>query len=209
MSPEQIAGRRIDHRADLFALGVLLFEMLTGTAPFTGDDLHTVLYQVANVTPPPPSTANHAVSTMLDLVVAKALAKEPDARYQTAQEFAVDLRACTTGKVGEQTVPMARSAPSNTAASAAGTTRIDIGAETTPRLAISRRFDSTAALRRLAATSGTDGLAATIKLAPPRAAATAKGIRLSAYARRRRRAKLWSAAGVTIAAILAVVIALG
>jgi serine/threonine protein kinase len=94
MAPEQIAERRVDHRADIFALGVVLYEALTGATPFAGDDLDAILDQIANAMPLAPSVANAALPPMLDLVVAKALAKDPEARYQTGREMAADLRSC-------------------------------------------------------------------------------------------------------------------
>src|SRR3954469_19111126 len=94
MSPEQVLGRRADHRSDLFSLGVVLYEMLTGAPPFAGADLNAILFQIVNLVQPAPSTVNPAVPTMLDHVVAKALAKAPDDRYASAKELAADLREC-------------------------------------------------------------------------------------------------------------------
>ena len=91
MSPEQVAGKRADPRSDIFSLGVILYEMVTGKPPFTGDDVTAVMYQILNAVPPPPSSLNPAAPAMLDFIVAKALAKTPDERYQDAAEFARDL----------------------------------------------------------------------------------------------------------------------
>jgi len=91
MSPEQVIGRNLDHRTDIFSLGVVLYETLTGLPPFDGDNVNAIMYATVNTIPPAPSHANPGVPTMLDLVVAKALAKTVDERYQTMREFADDL----------------------------------------------------------------------------------------------------------------------
>ena len=91
MSPEQVIGRTLDHRTDIFSLGVVLYEALTGTPPFDGDNVNAIMYATVNATPPPPSSANANVPPMLDLVIAKALAKSVEERYQTMQEFFGDL----------------------------------------------------------------------------------------------------------------------
>jgi len=94
MSPEQVAGRRVDHRSDIFSLGVVLFEMVAGMAPFSGKDVGDLMYAVVNSQQPRPSQLNPAVPELLDLIVAKALQKDPAARYQSAREFAADLITC-------------------------------------------------------------------------------------------------------------------
>jgi len=92
MSPEQVLGKRADHRADIFSLGVILYEMLTGTAPFSGENITALMYQIVNFAPPAPSTVNHAVPEFLDYVVAKMIAKQLEERYQDSTEVARDLR---------------------------------------------------------------------------------------------------------------------
>jgi serine/threonine-protein kinase len=94
MSPEQVAGRRVDHRADIFSLGVVLYELTAGEPPFSAPNMAQLMQQIAIAAPLPPSTVNPAVPAMLDLILARALEKEPDARYQSAAEFAADLRTC-------------------------------------------------------------------------------------------------------------------
>ena len=94
MSPEQVAGRPVDQRSDIFSLGTVLYEVLTGTKLFSGADATEIMYNVAQLRPVPPSRINRQVPSMLDLVVAKALEKDANERYQDAHQFAADLRAC-------------------------------------------------------------------------------------------------------------------
>ena len=91
MSPEQVIGHNLDHRTDIFSLGVVLYESLTGLPPFDGDNVNAIMYATVNTVPPAPSNSHPGVPTMLDLIVAKALAKTVDERYQTMREFADDL----------------------------------------------------------------------------------------------------------------------
>lgn len=93
MAPEQVAGQATDGRTDIFALGVVLYEMLTGTMPFNGDNLSAIMYRILNEDPAPPSTVNPRVPPFFDPIIGRALAKRPQDRYQTAGEFARDLRA--------------------------------------------------------------------------------------------------------------------
>ena len=92
MSPEQVIGKTIDARSDIFSLGVVLYEALTGVAPFDGDNVNAIMYATVNTMPPPPSQHNRAVPAMLDLIVAKAMAKLLEDRYQNVKELADDMR---------------------------------------------------------------------------------------------------------------------
>jgi serine/threonine protein kinase len=94
MSPEQVIGKRADQRADIFSLGVIVYEMLCGSAPFSGENVTALMYQIVNFVPPAPSAVNEAVPEMLDYIVAKMLAKPVEERYQDAQEVVRDLREC-------------------------------------------------------------------------------------------------------------------
>jgi serine/threonine-protein kinase len=92
MSPEQVIGKTIDARSDIFSLGVVLYEALTGIAPFDGDNVNAIMYATVNTTPPPPSSHNRGLPPMLDLIAAKAMAKLLEDRYQSIKELADDLR---------------------------------------------------------------------------------------------------------------------
>jgi tetratricopeptide (TPR) repeat protein len=93
MSPEQARGERAGTRSDLFSVGVILWECLTGKPAFSGRTPMDVLAQVLQVDPPAPSTVNPGVPRVLDRIALKALAKDPEARYQTAEALAEDLES--------------------------------------------------------------------------------------------------------------------
>ena len=93
LSPEQAMGTAVDGRSDLFALGALLYEMITGRPAFAGASVIEIGAQVIHVDPPPPSSINPQVTAELDRITMKALKKKPEERYQTAEEMASDLRA--------------------------------------------------------------------------------------------------------------------
>ena len=97
MSPEQCLGEAIDHRSDLFSAGVVLYELLTGQKPFTGS-VDSIMYKICHEEPRPPSLAGEgAVPPALDAVLARALAKSPDARFQNAREFRETLLRAAGG----------------------------------------------------------------------------------------------------------------
>jgi serine/threonine-protein kinase len=87
MSPEQIMGQRIDYRTDLFSLGVLFYQTMTGELPFHGDNLSTLLYEITQVKHPPVRELGKKVPRACEQIVDKALAKHPDQRFSSASEI--------------------------------------------------------------------------------------------------------------------------
>jgi serine/threonine protein kinase/tetratricopeptide (TPR) repeat protein len=105
LSPEQATGKTIDGRSDLFALGALLYECLTGQSAFSGGSVLEIGAQIIHVTPDPPSKINPAVPPALDRVTMKALEKKVDARYQTAADFLKELKGAAES-LGTNGVPV-------------------------------------------------------------------------------------------------------
>lgn len=94
MSPEQVAGRKVDGRADLFSLGVTLFQLLTGELPFKGDSLASLMYQIANEKPADIRKLRKDLRPCVGRIIGKALQKAPERRYQTGADMAVALARC-------------------------------------------------------------------------------------------------------------------
>jgi serine/threonine-protein kinase len=91
MSPEQVKGRPLDGRSDLFSFGVILYEMLTGEKPFAGQNVTTIIYKIVNETPIAPRDLDTTIHPGLSGIVTKALAKSPEERYQSGAELVRDL----------------------------------------------------------------------------------------------------------------------
>jgi len=171
MSPEQVTGKLIDQRSDIFSLGVVLYEMLTDKAPFVGENVNAIMYQTLNSIPPPPSSVNQAVPDMLNFIVAKALAKGLEDRYQSAKDFASDLRACRDNLVRAATITAPKSLLSLADATAI-VPRLDQKEEPeTATLRLSTAFDSFGATLRLAALTASseevENLSKTFKMVRP------------------------------------------
>ncbi len=107
MAPEQVAGKSTDGRTDIFALGVVLYEMLTGTTPFHGDNLSAIMYKILHEEPAPPSAISPRVPVAFDRIISRALAKLPEDRYQTGREFARDVRDAGAASTREARRPAA------------------------------------------------------------------------------------------------------
>jgi eukaryotic-like serine/threonine-protein kinase len=101
LSPEQARGDSVDARSDVYSLGCVLYEIITGEPPFTGDSPVAVAYQHVREDPVPPSVRHEGISADLDAVILKALAKNPDNRYQTAAEMRADLVRVHNGETPE------------------------------------------------------------------------------------------------------------
>jgi eukaryotic-like serine/threonine-protein kinase len=185
LSPEQAAGQPADFRCDIFSLGVVLHELAAGEAPFSAASVAQLLQQITTATPRPPSATNRAVPAVLDLIVAKALDKQPDGRYQSAAEFAQDVRACLKelpGRKGDR--PEALEAtlaqpPAQAvdvvlegtraagATPAAGATAAALSATLAGQgmsLPLSRRFDSTEAFLQLTGPGGGEAAKETVRM---------------------------------------------
>ncbi len=98
LSPEQARGETVDARSDVYSLGCVLYEILTGEPPFVGDSPVAVAYQHVREDPVPPSQRHGGISPELDAVVLKALAKNPENRYQTAADMRTDLIRVHSGE---------------------------------------------------------------------------------------------------------------
>ena len=155
MSPEQVGGHPVDARSDIFSLGSVLYEMLAGTQAFAGGNLGQLLNAILHATQPPLSHHRTGIPTVLELVVARALQKNPEARYQDAEEMARDLAQCRISLArARSAAPAVVRTSSDPYASTASA-----GSEPSPLppapdrmgLAPSSRFDSEVGLRRLLA----------------------------------------------------------
>jgi len=231
MSPEQVAGKRAEPRSDTFSLGVILYEMLTGRPPFNGEDVTSVMFQILNLVPPPPSAVNTEVPEMLDFIIAKALAKASADRYGNASELAADLRECQkrieAAAVSTAAAPVAAK-PATTsfhpefAADLLSTTapaerrkdkEVDPNADTVeqsaPALGLSKAFDSLDATMRLAVQTGmTTDIRSLAQSSSARnsSASASPGYRMMTVPGWTSRDRLIFATGIICAAVLGAVI---
>jgi len=154
MSPEQVAGLPVDQRSDIFSLGIVLHEMLTGTRLFSGEDTPQIMHNVVHVEHEPPSRIKPELPSMLDFVVARALKKDATLRYQDAFELSADLGNCLAELRGKAPAAKAAADGTRTIKIATGDRTIqapaarDIATDST--LPFSRQFDPSLALDRVA-----------------------------------------------------------
>ena len=201
MSPEQVMGKEIDQRSDVFSLGVMLYEILTGQVPFAGENVNAIMYQTLNSIPMPPRSVNPGVPEMANFIVSKALSKGAEDRYQNAYDFAADLRTCRDNMphIGQQTdASQSPTGEEKDFSSTFNSTRQNSPVENVTKpdstIGLSPAFDSAAAVMRLAALTATgedvEMLSRTLNMARPSAeeikqsAPTAKAAYFVAYAAR-------------------------
>jgi beta-lactam-binding protein with PASTA domain/tRNA A-37 threonylcarbamoyl transferase component Bud32 len=136
LSPEQARGEQVDARSDLYSTGCLLYELLTGRPPFVGDSPVSVAYQHVREEPVPPSQVDPDVSPSVDAIVLKALTKNRDDRYQTADEMRRDISAALAGRPVAAVLP-----PPTTATQQIQRTNVLPGTSTIPPVPGSHRGD--------------------------------------------------------------------
>lgn len=179
MSPEQVIGRNVGPHSDIFSLGVVLYEMLTGAAPFDADSVSSIMYQTVHVEPEAPSRVNPALPGPLDAIVARAMAKAPEERFASMRDFCRALREAGRALPEPQVLEIVPAAiagtstvPPVTASVPAMVATADLPASTPPAPAagqpatamppaadrsptLSREFDSLVGTLRLAELTGT------------------------------------------------------
>ena len=138
MSPEQVKGRAVDGRSDIFSLGVMLYEMVTGEKPFPGQNITTVIYKIVNEDPVPPRQIDPSIHPGISAAIMKALEKEPEQRYQSCREMLEDLRnyrSLATGGANPQSTmaggvgsPAATMVSANTSGHGLGGDDLGVGA---------------------------------------------------------------------------------
>ncbi len=115
MSPEQLAGKKVDGRSDLYSLGVMLFQMLTGVLPFRGESMAELMFKIANEEAPDIRIIRKELPESLANLVALSVSKRPETRYQNGDQFAADLRSVLTeitgGAAATQAMPLSANAP--------------------------------------------------------------------------------------------------
>jgi serine/threonine-protein kinase len=97
MSPEQLSGKKVDGRSDLFSLGVMFYQMITGKLPFQGDSMATLMYKIANEAHTEVTTLRPDLATQrpcVSAIINRALEKDPTKRYQTGADMARDIQRC-------------------------------------------------------------------------------------------------------------------
>ncbi|MEP7154760.1 MAG: protein kinase [Betaproteobacteria bacterium] len=136
MSPEQVVGRNLSARSDIFSLGVVLYEALTGMAPFESDTISSIMYQTVHVAPQPPSSINSKLDPELDAIVAKALEKSPENRFESMKAFSRRLREVIRARAGGTAMSLAQLSTSPGMPAQSTTTAPPSAAATTQPLAV-------------------------------------------------------------------------
>ncbi|QWR78005.1 serine/threonine-protein kinase [Candidatus Magnetomonas plexicatena] len=112
MSPEQIAGRKVDGRSDLFSLGVVFYELLSGDKPFKGDSIATLMYNITTSEPIPVNELDRRIPSCIAEIISKMLIKKTEGRYQTGKDFIEDLNQCKKIIIAKQRAKAAAQPPS-------------------------------------------------------------------------------------------------
>jgi serine/threonine-protein kinase len=94
MSPEQLAGKKVSGQSDLFSLGVMLFQMVTGELPFKGESMATLMYKIANEPHPAPESINTSLPRCITLIINRAMEKDTEKRYPRGADMASDIAKC-------------------------------------------------------------------------------------------------------------------
>ncbi|MGD8935879.1 MAG: SUMF1/EgtB/PvdO family nonheme iron enzyme [Thiogranum sp.] len=196
MSPEQLMGKRVDHRTDIFSCGILLYELLTGVKAFTGTDISSIIHKVVHTELPPASKQCPDLPEAIDAVLARALAKNPEQRFATAGEFARAIRAAALHEKETGTTDYGAGIPDPATQTAV------VPAETTRATEI--RPDT---LQGLDTASGiVSNESPTLDSAPPAAVGTPKPGKPQASSRSWSKKPVWIGTGVAVlvVAVLAV-----
>ena len=161
MSPEQVGGHPVDHRSDIFSLGSLLYEMVSGHPAFEFGNLGELLNAIMRSTPPAPSTWRPEIPPQLEVVIARAMEKNAAARYQDAAEMARDLAQCRAMLARSRTSQSVTPASAADAFAATVISDSTLAQDRAPEgLPLSPLFNSTAAVQRLLRPAQEEGEAA-------------------------------------------------
>ncbi len=131
MSPEQVQGLDTDHRTDIFSLGIILYELITGRSPFDGGHETAIIYEIVNVNPRPISAVVPTIDTRIEQVVLKCLEKDQNDRYQSVKDVAVDLRRIKRDAEAKHAFSAVREIPPSASSSAPSSRTVESAVATT------------------------------------------------------------------------------